>query len=89
MWFRTNNLRFVDSLQFFQSSLADLSGTYGVDTVKGYFPHEFNTRENQNYIGEMPNMEMFGITNMSNDTYQDLKNGMILLTMNNITSSMN
>ena len=37
MWFRKNQLRFVDTLQFFQQPLADLSATYAIDTIKGHF----------------------------------------------------
>ena len=69
MWFRKNNLRFVDTLQFFQSPLADLSDTYNIDTIKGHFPHLFNTRENQNYIGKIPAEDAFGVKNMSKDKY--------------------
>ena len=49
MWLRKNNLRFVDTLQFFQQPLADLSDTYDIDTVKGHFPHHFNTRKSKLY----------------------------------------
>jgi hypothetical protein len=45
--------------------LADLSKTYSIDTVKGYFPHHFNTPENQNYKGKIPSVNDFGIGWMS------------------------
>ena len=66
MTFKQFNLRFVDSLNFFQESLKKLSKSYDIDTVKGDFPHHFNTPENQNYIGPIPEAEMFGDYNMVN-----------------------
>ena len=29
------------------------------DTLKGFFPHEFNFEENQDYVGELPAKEFF------------------------------
>ena len=40
--------------------LKKLSETYKIDTLKGHFPHPFNTRQNQNYIGRIPSESMFG-----------------------------
>ena len=54
MTFKKYDLRFIDSYYFFLSPLKDLSSTYEIDTVKGFFPHHFNKQENQNYIGEIP-----------------------------------
>ena len=65
MHFSKFNLRFVDTYKFFLSPLADLSKTYDIKTVKGYFPHKFNTPENQNYVGCYPSVDMYGPQNMS------------------------
>ena len=67
MYFRKFKLRFVDTYKFFLSPLADLSKTYGIDTVKGFFPHHFNLPENQNYVGRYPSIEYYGPKNMSPD----------------------
>lgn len=32
---------------------------------KGYFPHWFNTKENQNYVGNLPEPNMYGPDFMS------------------------
>ena len=66
-------LRFIDTLQFFQQPLADLSSTYNIDIEKGYFPHYFNTRENQNYIGDIPIVDQFGINKMTSEKYNDFQ----------------
>ena len=70
MSFKKHRLRFVDSLHFFLEPLHKLSSTYSIDTVKGFFPHHFNRPENQNYVGEMPEEEMYGVRNMDADTYK-------------------
>jgi hypothetical protein len=31
---------------------------------KGYFPHYFNTNENQNYIGLIPDIKYYGFDTM-------------------------
>jgi len=46
-----------------------LSKTYNIDTLKGFFPHHFNTPENQNYIGFLPSEDQYGVSNMDKDTY--------------------
>ncbi len=49
------NIRFIDSLNFIPMALANFPKTFGLDELcKGYFPHLFNRRENQNYIGPIP-----------------------------------
>jgi hypothetical protein len=63
MGFRKFNLRFVDSCNFFLEPLRKLSKTYDIDTIKGHFPHHFNTPENQDYIGCIPCEDMFGVKN--------------------------
>ena len=65
MYFRKFNLRFIDSVNFFLQPLKKLSDTYSIDTLKGFFPHHFNTHENQNYIGKIPDEEFYGPSNMS------------------------
>lgn len=57
-----SNLKFIDSLNYMQMALASLPKAFGLgDINKGYFPHFFNTIENQNYVGPMPPKETFGI----------------------------
>ncbi len=49
------NIRFIDSLNFVPMALANFPKTFGLDELrKGYFPHLFNKKENQNYIGPIP-----------------------------------
>ena len=65
MTFAKYSIRFVDSYLFLSQPLKGLSKTYDIDTLKGYFPHHFNTPENQHYIGKISDIKHYGPTNMS------------------------
>ena len=58
-------IRFIDSINFIQSRLADFPKTFGLTEMKkGYFPHFFNTPENQNYVGPIPDVKYYGAEQM-------------------------
>ena len=45
--------------------LKDFPKTFGLtETAKGYFPHKFNTDEDQNYIGLYPDKQFYGYEEM-------------------------
>jgi hypothetical protein len=45
-------IKLIDSLSFIPMRLADFPKTFGLNELaKGYFPHLFNRKENQNYVG--------------------------------------
>ena len=49
------NIRFVDSLNFIPMKLANFPKTFGIEELeKGHFPHLFNRKENENYVGPIP-----------------------------------
>ena len=73
MAFSKFKIRFVDSCNFFMCRLKDLSETFSIDTLKGHFPHYFNTEENQNYIGKIPDESKFGVREMSPKDYLEVK----------------
>lgn len=65
MSLKYGNLIFKDTLNLMHSPLAALSKMFGIpDTVKGYFPHFFNTKENQHYVGEIPDIKFYGVNEM-------------------------
>ena len=39
--------------------LANLPSRFNLEEGKGFFPHKFNTRQNQNYVGAPPEEEYF------------------------------
>ena len=46
------NIRFIDSINFVNVPLSTFPKTFVLKELKkGYFPHLFNTPENQNYVG--------------------------------------
>ena len=58
---RDYNIRFIDSISFTLQPLREFPETFGLkELTKGYFPHKFNTDENQNYIGKYPAKEFYG-----------------------------
>lgn len=56
----SGNLKFVDALACLPFSLDSFSDTFALNELKkGFFPHLFNTLENQEYEGPMPPREMY------------------------------
>ncbi|XP_052815380.1 uncharacterized protein LOC128242318 [Mya arenaria] len=54
-------IRFIDSINFIPMALADMPGAFGeTELAKGYFPHLFNRRENQNVVlDHLPDMKYY------------------------------
>jgi hypothetical protein len=60
------NLTFVDSLNFLPMKLPKVPDAFGLQELcKGSFPHLFNTRANQNYVGPYPELKYYGYDFMS------------------------
>lgn len=54
-------LKIIDSHNFISAPLATFPKTFGLNELKkGYFPHYFNTKENKNYIGPLPDKKYYG-----------------------------
>ncbi|XP_078355818.1 uncharacterized protein LOC144640593 [Oculina patagonica] len=61
-----DRIRFIDSLSFFQMPLSAFPKTFGLTELKkGYFPHLFNTPENQEYVGPIPGKHYYMPESMS------------------------
>ena len=54
--------RFRDSLLHLTGSLAALAKAFQLKMRKGYFPHLFNSVENQDYVGCIPDERYFDLT---------------------------
>jgi hypothetical protein len=55
-------VKIIDSASFIPMPLEKFSSTFAIKSIKkGYFPHLFNTKNNQNYIGKYPDREFYGI----------------------------
>jgi len=66
-------IRFIDSINFTLCPLSAFPKTFGFEGNKGYFPHTFNTKANQNYAGEYPALKYYGYNEMS-DYNKEVKN---------------
>ena len=63
--FKKFNIRFIDTIHFFNKPLRKLPEIFDIkETVKGFFPHKFNIKDNQDYIGVIPDIEYYGYKNM-------------------------
>ena len=61
-----DRIRFIDSLSFFQMPLSAFPKTFGIKELKkGYFPHLFNTLDNQDYQGPIPDKQYYMPETMS------------------------
>ena len=59
-------IKFLDSLNFLPMPLKALPKTFGLTELKkGYFPHFFNRKENQNYIGPLPRVQYYDPDSMN------------------------
>ena len=60
------HIKVIDSLNFLPMKLSALPNAFGLEELKkGWFPHYFNTRENQNYVGPYPDAQYYGHDFMS------------------------
>jgi hypothetical protein len=63
---RGQRLKLIDSLNFLTMPLKAFPKTFGLTELKkGYFPHFFNTKENESYVGPMPAKKHYGYNQMS------------------------
>ena len=64
--FKSDRIKFKDTLCFLPFPLANFPATFGINELcKGFFPHKFNTLENQNYEGPMPAAHYYDPEGMS------------------------
>ncbi|XP_061181223.1 uncharacterized protein LOC133189847 [Saccostrea echinata] len=59
-------LKFIDSYNFLPFALSKMPSAFGfTELKKGYFPHFFNTEQNQNYVGPYPPAAYYNPDDMS------------------------
>ena len=53
-------IKIIDSYSFVAMALSEFTKTFGISELKkGFFPHKFNTVENQEYVGNYPSKEYY------------------------------
>ena len=71
--FKSGPLKFIDSLCFLPMPLASFVSTFNLTELKkGFFPHLFNTRENQQYVGRIPDLEFYDPDGMMQNRKNEL-----------------
>jgi len=67
MLFSVCQIKNIDSHNFVASPLSAFPKTFGLNELKQwYFPHYFNTNENHNYVGPIPDVKYYGVDTMEN-----------------------
>ena len=64
---------FKDTYKYVMCSLDVLAKQFNLPIVKGFFPHGFNTPENQDYVGPLPAEEFFETKFMTEKRYAEFK----------------
>ena len=74
-------LKFIETLNFFPMSLAKLPQAFGLEELKkGYFPHLFNTTDNQQYKGPIPDIKFYDPDGMKSDKRAEFMSWYIMQT---------
>ena len=69
-----NSVKVIDSYSFIPIGLAEFPKAFGnKELKKGFFPHYFNTDENQNYVGPYPPKETYGYRFFSTKKLQEFE----------------
>jgi len=67
MCMKMEHLVFLDSVSFLPCALRKLPKAFGLSASKSWYPHNFNTRENLNYVDPIPDMAYYGVDEMRDD----------------------
>ena len=71
--FTSGPLKFIDSLSFLPMPLASFPATFNLSELKkGFFPHLFNTPENQQYVGRIPDLQFYDPDGLMSAKKQEL-----------------
>ena len=65
MCMKMERLVFLDSVSFPPCTLRKLPEAFGLSASKSWYPHYFNTFENLNYVGPIPDMAYYGVDEIS------------------------
>jgi hypothetical protein len=67
------HIKVIDSLNFLPMKLSALPKAFGLNELKkGWFPHYFNTKKHQHYVGPYPDARHYGYDFMSEKERSEL-----------------
>jgi hypothetical protein len=58
---KLEHLKFIDSICILPFPLRKLPGAFGLTASKSWYPHYFNTMANLDYVGQIPDIEYYGV----------------------------
>jgi hypothetical protein len=64
-------ITFLDSLNYLPLPLRKLTDSLGLTSRNSSYPHYFNTSENLNYVGAMPDTSYYGVDAMSHSEREE------------------
>ena len=62
---KMEHLVLLDSVSFLPCPLRKLPEAFGLTASKSWYPYYFNTEENLDYLGPIPDVSHFGVNEMS------------------------
>ena len=65
MCMTVEHMKFIDSICFLLAPLRKLFSAFVPSAFKSWYPHYFNTEENLNYIGPIPDVSYYGVNERS------------------------
>jgi hypothetical protein len=68
---KVEQLHFLDSVSYLLIPLRKLSQAFGLSATKSWYPHFFNTKENIDYLGPIPDISYYGADALSNVERRD------------------
>ena len=69
---RIGNIFFLDSRMYIKAPLRAFPKMFGTTGFqKGYFPHEFNITENEDYVGRIPKKKYFDPKDVKKDDFKE------------------
>jgi len=71
MCMKMEHLVFLKSVCFLPCPLRKLPEAFGLTASKSWYPHYFNTEENLDYVGPIPDVSYYGVNEMSEAERRD------------------
>jgi hypothetical protein len=65
MCMKVEHITFLDSLNYLPFPLRKLHDAFGLTSRKSWYPHYINTIENLDYVGDIPDVSLYGVDAMS------------------------
>ena len=67
MCMKMEHLVFRNSVSFLPCPLRKMPEAYGLTASKSWYPHDFNTEENLDYIGPIPDIWYYGVNEIGEE----------------------